>query len=372
MRIMVTGGGTGGHTSPLIAVYEELKKRDPVLRLQWVGCRGRIEERLSKQMGIPFRSVPVAGWPRKRGIRQIWVGAKLVLSLARSAVLLRSFHPQLVFGVGGYVSLPLMLVAQWLGIPTIIHEQNRRLGMANRMLAPKATQIFLSFDDTIGDFPADRAEVVGNPVRPEFVAPLDMASARQQLDLNLDDPVVLVCGGSQGAHQINEAMLGGVEQLCASGTQVIWVTGPQEYEKAQAYVASISGPIRVHGFIDDMATACRAADIIVGRAGASTTAELAVLGKPCILIPYPLATDNHQMRNAQAFEAVNGGRILEDKDCTASTLVAALEEMLQDRSALEAMGRNAKTLAKPMAGERIAESIIESLFGNEVSSESAL
>ena len=170
MRVMITGGGTGGHTSPALAIIEELQNRDSRLDLQWVGCANSIEERLCSAQSIPFRSVPVKGWPRGSRIRQLWAAVYLARGILASFFHLRKFQPQVVVGVGGYVSVPLMWTAQRLGIPTILHEQNKQLGMANRLLAQKAYQLLLSFPDTTGSYPADRAEVVGNPVRAGFSA----------------------------------------------------------------------------------------------------------------------------------------------------------------------------------------------------------
>lgn len=362
MRIMITGGGTGGHTSPAIAVYEELSRRDPQLRTQWVGCKGKIEERVCRQRAIPFRSLPVAGWPRKRGFRQLWVGARLAASLVRAALLLRSFKPQVVFGVGGYVSLPLMMAAQRLGIPTVIHEQNRRLGMANQMLAARASRIYLSFPDTLGSYPQDRATFVGNPVRPEFVMPPSREEACQAFQLDPCRPTVLVCGGSQGARQINEAVEARLEDWMARGIQLIWAAGHSDIEGLRARTARIEGTIRLHAFLDNMVAACSAADLVVGRSGASTTAELAVLGKPCILVPYPLATDNHQAQNASAFEEAGAGRVIADKDCTGDVLFEAVTDMLGDVDALSRMGAAARSLARPVAADAISEGIMMLVF----------
>lgn len=363
MRIMITGGGTGGHTSPALAVYEELSRRDPVLRAQWVGCAGRIEEQICRRRGIPFRALPVAGWPRGRSIRKLWVGARLLFSLARSAILLRSFQPQAVFGVGGYVSLPLMLAAQRMGVPTVLHEQNRRLGMANQMLAARATRIYLSFPDTKGNYPADRAEFVGNPVRAEFLAPPSRADARAALDLDPDGPVVLVCGGSQGARQINQALEEGLESWAEHGIQVIWAAGKAEYEAIRERIEGRAGHVRLFPFLEDMVSACVAADLVVGRAGASTTSELAVLGKPCLLVPYPHATDNHQAQNAAAFEEAGAGRVLEDILCTGDELLNEVLDMLEDPDALARMGDRARSLARPDAADAIAEGIMLLVFG---------
>lgn len=362
MRIMITGGGTGGHTSPALAVYDELCRRDPRLRVQWVGCSGRIEERICQQRGIPFRGIPVEGWPRKSRIRKVWTAAKLLAGMARSFILLRAFRPQVVFGVGGYVSLPLMLVAQRLGIPTVIHEQNRRLGMANQMLSERATKIYLSFPDTKGDFPQDRAEVVGNPVRPEFTSPPAREDALRTFECVPDRPVVLVFGGSQGARTINDAVEQRLDDWLEAGIQLIWAAGKADFDALRGRIGDRPG-LRLYPYLDDMAAACVAADLVVARAGASTTAELAVLGKPCLLIPYPHATDNHQAQNAAAFEEADAGRILEDILCTGDELLKEVRAMLSNDIELAQMAENARGLARPVAADTIVEGIMTLIFG---------
>jgi len=364
MRIMITGGGTGGHTSPALAVYDELCRRDPRLRVQWVGCAGRIEERICKQHGIPFRSIPVEGWPRSNRIRKVWTAAKLLAGMARALLLLRAFRPQVVFGVGGYVSLPLMLVAQRLNILTVIHEQNRRLGMANQMLAARAAKIYLSFPDTKGEFPQEHAEFVGNPVRPEFTAPPAREDALNTFALDRDRPVVLVFGGSQGARTINDAVEARLDDWLDDGIQLIWAAGKADFDTLRARVGEREG-LRLFPYLDDMADACVAADLVVARAGASTTAELAVLGKPCVLIPYPHATDNHQAQNAAAFEEAEAGRVLEDILCTGDELIKEVREMLSDPVGLAKMAENARSLAKPVAADMIVEGIMTLIFGTE-------
>lgn len=363
MRVMITGGGTGGHTSPALAVYDELTIRDPRLRVQWVGCTGKIEERICRQRGIPFRSVPITGWPRAGAIRKAWVAARLALSMARALILIRSFRPQVVFGVGGYVALPLMLVAQRLGIPTVIHEQNRRLGMANQMLAPRATRIFLSFPDTQGDFPADRAEIAGNPVRPEFIDPPSTEEARSALELDPHRPVVLVFGGSQGARSINEAVLERLEHWQQAGIQLIWAAGKGEYDTIRAEIAGREEGVHLYPYLEDMATACAAADLVVARSGASTTAELAAVGKPCVLVPYPHATDNHQAQNAAAFEDAGAGVVLEDILCTGDGLWDEVKRLLDRPEELARMADAATALARPAAAQVISEGIVTLVFG---------
>ncbi len=359
MRTMVSGGGTGGHTSPAVAVIEELRRRAPDVRLEWVGRTGGIEEGVSAGVSIPFHGLPVEGWPRTSLLRKIPVAAKLAWSALLCRRHLKRFRPDVVFGVGGYVSLPLLWMAQRLGIPTVIHEQNRLLGMANRMLAPKATRVFLSFPDTVGRYPADRAVVVGNPVRKAFVDPPDPAKARRLLGLVERVPIVLVCGGSQGAHTLNQAVVDALPSFGRDEVQVIWMTGNAGIEEGRRVAESVPVRVLVYPFIDDMAGACAAANLVVSRSGASSTAELALMGKPSILVPYPHATDNHQEQNARAFEEIGGAVLMLDRDCTSETLLRTVRELLADAPRLESMAAAAKTLGKPDAATTIVDTLIE-------------
>ena len=360
---MITGGGTGGHTSPAVALIEELQARDPQLALQWVGCRGAIEERTCKTLAIPFRSVPVEGWPRQWGPRRVYAGIKLAVGIARAWVHVRRFQPDVVVGVGGYVTVPVGLVAQRMGIPTVLHEQNKRLGMANRLLARRADRILLSYPETLGDYPRERASVVGNPVRAGFLAPRDRGEACRRFDLDPSRQVVLVSGGSQGARTLNDAM-GHIARTASEGdAQFIWMTGKTDASRAMASAAASAGTIRVYSFIDDMPGACAAADLVVGRAGASSTAELALLGKPSILVPFPHATDNHQEQNARAFELAGAAKVLPDAECTGERLESHIRALLADGERLAGMRIAAKTLAAPGAADAMVETLFGLVFG---------
>ncbi len=362
MRLMITGGGTGGHTSPARAILEELQERDPQLIAQWVGCRHSMEERVSADMGIPFRSLPVEGWPRRRTPRRLWVAAKLIWSVLRAWMVLRKFRPQVVVGVGGYVSLPLMWIAQRMKIPTVIHEQNRLLGVANRMLAPRASRVLLSFPETRGAYPEDRSRIVGNPVRAAFINPPDRLSAREDFELDPAIPVVLVCGGSQGARRLNEAIKGLLSEVPHERVQFIWMTGSADATMARTAAERARATVRVYPYIDDMAKACAAADLIISRSGASTTAEIALLGKPAILVPYPHATDDHQRHNAQAFVNAGAAVLLDDDACTAENLRATMLGLLDHPTSLERMAAAARTLAKTHATDDIAAEILALVF----------
>ncbi|MBI2432127.1 MAG: undecaprenyldiphospho-muramoylpentapeptide beta-N-acetylglucosaminyltransferase [Candidatus Hydrogenedentes bacterium] len=363
MRIMITGGGTGGHISPALAIIEELRRRDAQLLLQWIGRRGGMEERASRRAEVPFRALAVEGWPRKTSPRRVWAALKYAVAAVRAYLYLKSFQPQVVIGVGGYVSLPVMYVAQRLGIPTMLHEQNKRLGMANRALAARAECIFLSYPETIGSFPPERARVVGNPVRAGFITPPPREEARARFGLEAERPVVLIVGGSQGAASLNRAVSGMLPEVAADELQMIWMTGKSDYANAAALTQRIKARVEVLAYIEDMVSACAAADLVVARAGASSTAELAVMGKPSILVPYPHATDNHQEQNARAFEEAGGAVLLLDRDCTPERLLAIVRGLLADPVALQNMAQAAHTLGQPLAAETIAEEVMFYLFG---------
>ncbi|MDP7638213.1 MAG: undecaprenyldiphospho-muramoylpentapeptide beta-N-acetylglucosaminyltransferase [Candidatus Hydrogenedentes bacterium] len=362
MRLMVTGGGTGGHTSPAAAIVEELSRRDPRLSAWWVGKRGAIEERVSASLGVPFRSVPAKAWPRTNRFKQFLVAGVLAWGFAASFRHLKIFRPNVVLGVGGYVSVPLILTAQRLGIPTILHEQNKRMGMANALLAKRADRLLLSFFETAGEFAQDRAKVVGNPVRAAFANPPAQNAARVSFGLEPSIPVVLVAGGSQGARTINRAIREGLSELGAEEFQLIWMTGGEDIDLARRAVAEVPARVEVFSFIDDMACACAAADLVISRAGASTTAELAVLGKPSILVPYPHAADDHQKENAEAFEKNGGAMVLSDSDCSARTLLDAIRRLISEPGRLAEMAKGAESMAKPAAVESIADEILRLVF----------
>ncbi len=366
MRVIITGGGTGGHIFPALAILEELQQRDHLLLVQWVGKKGNLEEKICQQRGIPFRSVPIRGWPRKISLSQGVTASLLALSIIRSFQILLRFQPQIVIGVGGYVSFPIIWSAQILKIPTVLHEQNSRLGMANRILAKKAQKVFLSFPLTEklpeDIYPAEKFILTGNPVRKAFLSSPQKEVVFSQLELHPERKTVLVMGGSQGAHTINVAISDMLNLLHPNEFQLLWITGPSEYEKYKGLATQSKVSLKIYPFYENMAELMSVADLIVARSGASTLAEITVLGKPSILIPFPYATDNHQEYNARSLEAVGGAEVLLDKNCSAESLLTSIRKILNNPELLRDMSTSAKKLAKPLASETIAEEIIKLVF----------
>ena len=363
---MITGGGTAGHTSPAVAIIEELQRRDPRLMVQWIGRKGSLEEKLCARLSIPFRAVPVAPWPRSKGLRMAWAAFRVALGFARAMLYIQRFQPQAVIGVGSYVSIPLLLAAQRRGAPTFLHEQNKRLGMANQLAAKQATALFLSYPETLGDYSEDRAIVSGNPVRAAFLKPPAQADALRRFGLQHDVPVLLVTGGSQGAQRINEAVHGLLPKLGRNDCQILWMTGTAFAAKARTMAAECPVQVQVFPYIEDMVHAMAAADLIVSRAGASSTAEIAAVGRPSILVPYPYATENHQEINARACESAGAGEVILDADLNPERLLDSLRRLLPDAQARETMGRAALTLARPEAAEIIADKVLATVFNDSI------
>lgn len=365
MRIMITGGGTGGHVFPAVAVIEELGRRDPNLVLQWIGKNGGVEERVCARRAIPFRPITVLGWPRRMGVRRIWALIALVRGFIQAYFYLLKFKPDAVFSVGGYVSLPLAYVAERMGIKVFLHEQNRRLGMANRLLAPRAERILLSFSDTVGDYPREKALYVGNPVRSSFFNAPSRLDAKKSLGLDEEIPVVLVVGGSQGARRINEAVADIIHRFGPEELQILWVTGTHDVTWVRQRAEKAPVRVEIFSFMENIADAMVAADIIVARSGASFTAELAAIGRPAILIPYPHAAEGHQEENALAFVERNAAVLLADAECTGDRLFSILQELLASPEKRESMGKAAASLAKPGAAERIVDEMLAVCFGQD-------
>ncbi len=370
MKIIIAGGGTGGHVYPGLAIIEELRRRDQLLLVQWVGKKNSLEEKVCSQNGIPFRSIPIIGWPRTGYISKLNMLIALALSIIRSYQIIRRFQPQIVVGVGGYASFPPVWCAQKLGIPTVLHEQNSKMGLANKMLAKNADRVFLSFplldeqkEKTDPSNDANKYILTGNPVRLAFVNPPDKKEAREKLGLKQDLFTVLFMGGSQGARSINQSVKEILSLIEPYELQIVWLTGKGEYEQYSTLNSNSKTVLKILPYSDEMATLMASADLIVSRAGASTLAEITAIGRASILIPYPYATDNHQEFNAKMIESSGAGDIILESQLNASTLLEKIRNYIKNSQILEDKARNAKKIGKPLAGEVIAEEILKLLFG---------
>ncbi len=356
MRVVITGGGTGGHLFPALAVRSALLQRHPGAAVLFVGAAAGVEAGILPRMGLDFRGLeaPQVKGRGRRGQLRALLALPGVVAQARR--LLREFAPRVVLGVGGYASFPSVLAARLLRIPAVIHEQNAYPGLANRWLGRAAAAVAVSFGAAARFFPRGRTTVTGNPVRPE-IRPADAAAACAGLGLAPEAFTVLAFGGSQGAHRINLAMAEALPRLAGlrDRLQFLHATGPQDTAPVREAYRGGGWRARVEPFFEDMAAAYAAADFVVARSGASTVFELAALGKPALLVPYPFAANDHQRLNAEAMVGLGAAWVLLDAYCDGPRLAATVQAALEKPDVLRAMGEKARALARPDAAERIVE-----------------
>ena len=356
MRIVITGGGTGGHLFPALAVHDALRARRPETNALFVGAAAGVEATILPRRGHAFRGLQ-APQVSGTGLRRRCAAALTLPGTIRQAMkFLREFRPQVVFGVGGYASVPTMAAAALARVPRVIHEQNALPGLANRTLGRIANAVAVSFADTVRFFPAGRALVTGNPVRAEIRAG-DPGPARCRFGLAPEAFTVLVFGGSQGARRLNRAVLEALPELTPErgDVQFVHATGPHDLADVRRGYEASGVPACVEAFIEDMALAYQAADFVVCRAGAGTIFELAAVGKPALLVPFPFAANDHQRVNAEAAVQAGAAWILLDQHCDGRRIAASVRAAREKRDQLAEMGRRAKTLARPDAAERIVD-----------------
>lgn len=356
MRVVITGGGTGGHLFPALATHEALRRRRPDAEVLFVGATRGVEATILPRQGHAFRGLEVSRMMGAGPLARLRTAAALPGVIREAARLLRDFRPSVVLGVGGYASVPTVVAARLRKLPIVLHEQNAYPGLANRWLGRFATAVAVAFPAGAARFPAGRVHVTGNPVRAD-ITPGDAGEARARLGLAADRFTALVFGGSQGAHRLNVAVREALPALVAGGRrlQFLHATGPRDVNEVRDAYATYRVPARVEPFLEDMAAAYRAADFVVCRAGAGTIFELAAVGKPGLLVPYPYAANDHQRLNAEALVAAGGAWLLLDQYCDGRRLAASLEAAHDKPEQLRAMGDKARTLARPDAAARIVD-----------------
>jgi UDP-N-acetylglucosamine--N-acetylmuramyl-(pentapeptide) pyrophosphoryl-undecaprenol N-acetylglucosamine transferase len=359
-RVIISGGGTGGHIFPAISIANALRKIDPEIEILFVGAEGRMEMEKIPSEGYRIIGLPVAGLYRSLTLKNIPVLIKLIKSLNKAKEVIKEFDPDVVVGVGGYASGPVLRQAGRMGIPTLIQEQNSYAGVTNKLLAKRASAICVAYDGMEKYFPKDKLIKTGNPVRQNF-GNLDelRMEALNFFNLNKEFPVVLVLGGSLGAGSINNSLSENINILRDSECQWLWQTGKYYFENVKALVSlSFSGNISVHGFINRMDYAYAAADIIVSRAGAGTISELCLVGKPVILIPSPNVAEDHQTRNAQALSKNNAAMLLADNQA-AKILVDEAVKLISDKTRRDMYSKNIRKMADQDADIRIAKEVLK-------------
>lgn len=364
MRVILAGGGTGGHLFPAVALAKEFKERDG--EVLFIGGRRGLEERVLPGYGFLLELLDVEGLKGRGIFGKVKACLKALMAIFTSTKMVKRFRPDIVVGTGGYSSGPVVLGAKLLGVKTAILEPNAIPGFTNRWLGRFVDRVFLAFDKALGYFPSGKALLTGNPVRREIIE----AGVREDLKPP-EGFTILVFGGSQGAKAINSLFLGAMEYLTSvpSALSIIHQTGEDDYERVrEAYgrLRITNYKLQITRFIDDMAGAYKKADLVICRAGATSIAEIITLGMVSILIPYPFAADNHQEINARCL-ADNGAAIMmREGDVNGETLAGIIRRFIEDPDELERMRERAKTLGRPGATEAVVEECYKLVASNYV------
>ena len=356
LRVLVSGGGTGGHIFPALAIANAVRRRHPDAGILFVGALGRMEMERVPAAGYEIVGLPVAGFDRKRLWRNFAVIVKLLKSMRMARKVLKRFRPDIAVGVGGYASGPMLKAAQKKGIPTLIQEQNSYAGVTNKLLARKAKAICVAYDGMERFFPAEAIVKTGNPVRREIAeASISRDDAKRKLGFDPQRKLVLVVGGSLGARTINESIAAALDDISATSAQMMWQTGKLYADRCLPIAARFDN-VKASAFISDMATAYRAADIIVARAGASTISELQILGAPAILVPSPNVAEDHQRKNALALAERDAAVMVLDADAPRQ-LGSVVTDLLADDARRDLLARNVAKMALRDSDERIVDMI---------------
>lgn len=357
-KYMISGGGTGGHIFPAIAIARALQEKDPEADFLFVGAKGRMEMEKVPAAGFKIEGLWISGFQRRLTVKNVLFPVKLISSLARARKLINQFKPDVVIGVGGYASGPLLRVATSRKIPSLIQEQNSFPGITNRLLAKHVNKICVAYSGMERWFPKDKVVITGNPVRQEVIK-LEGKKVRgaEHFNLDTDSPTILVVGGSLGALSINEGLAVGLLQLYQAGVQVIWQTGKQFYPIAKKLIESKGVTnVRVFDFISRMDLAYAVSDLVISRAGAISISELSAVSKATILVPSPHVAEDHQTKNAMALVNSKAALLVKDAD-TKSLLVSTALDTLLDQKLMNDLQANIGRMAHHNAAEAIAAEI---------------
>lgn len=358
-KILISGGGTGGHIFPALAIANALRRRLNV-EILFVGAENRMEMERVPAAGYDIKGLPVAGFNRKNLFKNFSVLLKLRKSISMARKIIDEFKPDIAIGVGGYCSGPTLKAAQRKGVPTLLQEQNSYAGVTNKLLARKAEKICVAYEGLERFFPADKIILTGNPIRKDLLetkSGKDEASGR--FGLLPGKKTLLAVGGSLGALTINESLEAGLTRLANAGYQVIWQTGKSFLERAKAAAKGLSGVV-VAPFITDMTAAYAAADLVISRAGAGSISELEALGKPAILVPSPNVAEDHQTKNALALSSRGAAILVPDPEAREKLVDEALR-LGEDEKRLEDMSRNIRAMALLNSDEKIVDEIVKIL-----------
>jgi len=360
LSVVIAGGGTGGHVFPGIALAEAFRDVNPNSRIVFAGTGNRLETEALRRTPFEHRAISAAGLKGRGPIRQAAALFKVMRGLGESFSLLKGFKPDLVIGVGGYVSGPMVLAARLMGTPCVLQEQNVMPGITNRMLTPLVHRIYTAFPDTRGRGLQRKMAVTGNPVRKEMIQQ-GIDSESRASDSAKDRFVLLIFGGSQGARGINDAVIKALDHMAPERMEFIHQTGMDALPSVRSAYEARGITATVEAFFVDMANRYAAADLVICRAGATTVAEVTAMGKPAIFVPFPFAADDHQRMNAQSLVDHGAAEMILEKDLTGELLAERISYYRGHPKALLAMAERARAFGKPDAARRIVEDCYELL-----------
>lgn len=354
-RILISGGGTGGHIFPALAIANALKKRLDA-QILFVGADNRMEMEKVPAAGYEIIGLPVAGFNRRNLLKNISVLLKLRKSIGMARKIVKDFRPDIAIGVGGYCSGPTLKAAQRAGVPTLLQEQNSYAGVTNKILAKKARKICVAYHGMERFFPADKIIMTGNPVRRDLLETnYTPQQAAESFGLDPGRETILIIGGSLGARTLNEALENGLKRLTGNGLQVIWQTGKFFGDRARKAAKGVKGVV-VTEFISNMPAAYTAATLVVSRAGAGSISELELLGKPCILVPSPNVAEDHQTKNAMALVKRDAAVMIPDAEAS-EKLIDTVLDLASDKERLQSMSTNIRKLALHDSDNKIADEV---------------
>lgn len=359
-RIMISGGGTGGHIYPAIAIANEVKAMFPDTEFLFVGAKGKMEMEKVPEAGYKIVGLWISGLQRSISAGNLSFPFKLISSIWKSFRLIKEFKPHVVVGVGGYASAPLLYAACKVKVPALIQEQNGYAGLTNKWLAGKVDKICVAYENMHRFFPKEKIILTGNPVRTGIAeAAQKRLEGLSYFGFTSDKPVVFIMGGSLGARTINQSVVDRIEDMLHEGLQVLWQTGKFYYEDMREKVNHIDSPcLRVMDFIKDMDRAYGAADMVISRAGALSISELCLVGKPVIFVPSPNVAEDHQTKNAMALVDKQAALMVTDRDAPVRLIDEALK-LMKDQEKRENLSENIRKMARPDAGKAIADEIIK-------------
>lgn len=355
-KFILSGGGTGGHIYPAIAIADELKKRYPDAEFLFVGANDRMEMQRVPQAGYSIKGLQIAGIQRKLSLKNLLLPFKLLKSLYQARQIIQKFQPDAVIGTGGYASAPTLKAAQWLKVPYFIQEQNSFAGITNKWVSKKANKIFVAYQNMEKFFPKAKIQITGNPIREGLTTIQDKnKNAFESFSLDENKFTLLVLGGSLGAKSINQLISSNLSFFQENEVQILWQCGKFYYDK---YKEKQTEMVQVRPFIENMNDAYAVADVIISRAGASSVSELCVVGKPVIFVPSPNVAEDHQTKNAQAIADEKAAILIKETELKDNFQKIFLE-IFNDKQKRKILSENIKALAKPNATKQIVDEIIK-------------